>query len=163
MTSGGWSGLSQGSLNMEIYLLSSSVVKGFPCPHPFPIHLMFSLENGIVYCVILDACTTETLGLLRGLTYGKANLDSSCVLVGASSWIYSRLSRAVNAARWPGCEIPSQVCEATSLQRCRNRKAKDKITTYVRKEASGLGKIPKLTVLILKAFSRLKEIVSLHF
>ena len=101
--------------------------------------------------------------VVRGLIYGKENLDSSCVLVGASSWMYSRLSTAVKAARWPGCELPSQVCEAASLQRCRNRKAKDKTTTYVKKEAPGSGKIPKSTVLILKAFSRLKEIVSLHF
>lgn len=101
--------------------------------------------------------------VVRGLTYGKANLDSSCVLVGASSWIYSRLSRAVKAARWPGCELPSQVCEAASLQRCRNRKAEDKAATCVKKEGPGSGKLPKLTVLMLKAFSRLKEIVSLHF
>ncbi len=98
--------------------------------------------------------------VVRGLTYGKANLDSSCVLVGASSWIYSRLSRAVKAARWPGCELPSQVCEAASLQRCRNRKAEDKAATCVKKEAPGSGGIPKLTVLITKASQDSKRLLA---
>jgi len=63
------------------------VVKGFPCPHPFPIQLMFRLETGIVCCVILDACTTETLGLLRSssLLLSLSQLARSPMLMVSSS------------------------------------------------------------------------------